>query len=354
MDQDEMFMNRALELATYGEGFTSPNPQVGAVLVARGRIIGEGYHARHGEPHAEVRSIASVSEEDRHLIRESTLYVTLEPCCTYGRTPPCSDLIIKEGIPRVVISSGDQSPGIDGRSVSLLRKKGIDVKEGVLNAQGRFLAARRNIYVTGHRPYILLKYAMSLDGFIGKDTHQVMLSNAASWRLVHRLRQSMDAIMVGTGTVRTDNPQLTNRLFWGKEPVRVIPDLHGRLDMEGRVFQGPAQTWIFRSSSLPAPPPCPEHIRYLLLDTRDELLPQMLRHLADEGITGLLVEGGTKLLRSFLAADLWDEAVVSSCQTFISEGIPNPGFLEDPEDRLVLGDNTLYWFRHPRYRTGIR
>jgi len=350
MDQDELYMRRALALAALGEGTTSPNPQVGAVLVAGGRILGEGYHARHGGPHAEVRALGAVQDEDRHLIRESTLYVTLEPCCIHGRTPPCTDLILQEGIPRVVVSAQDHSPGIDGRGIALLRKHGVAVREMVLPEQGRWLAARRNHFVTNHRPYVILKYAMSIDGFIGKETHQVLLSNPASWRLVHRIRQSMDAIMVGTGTVLTDDPQLTNRLFWGKEPVRVIPDLHGRLDLSGRVFQGPGQTWVFRSSRLPPPPDCPSHIRFFLLDSREDPLPLMLQSLADEGITGLLVEGGMKLLRSFLAAGLWDEAVVSSCQTFIAEGVPNPGFLEHPEDQLVLGDNTLYWFRHPKYR----
>lgn len=343
-------MSRAMRLARLGEGSTSPNPMVGAVLVAGGRIIGEGFHARHGGPHAEVQAVRSVREADKYLIRESTLYVTLEPCCTHGRTPPCTDLILQERIPRVVIAHRDFSPGIAGRSVNLLRKQGVTVREQVLEEEGRLLAARRNVFVSSHRPYILLKYAMSVDGFIGKESHQVMLSNAASWRLVHRLRQSMDAIMVGTGTILIDNPQLTNRLFWGREPVRVIPDLQGRLSLESRVFEGPVETWVFRSRNQPDPGDLPAHVRLFYIDPAEDPLPQMLSLIADEGVTGLLVEGGMKLLRSFLAADLWDEAIVASCGTFIAEGIPNPGFLQQPEDRIRIGNNMLYWFRNPNYR----
>lgn len=345
-------MSRAFQLARLGEGNTSPNPMVGAVLVAGGRIIGEGYHARHGGPHAEVKAVRSVNERDKRLIPESSLYVTLEPCCTHGRTPPCTDLILQERIPRVVIAHRDFSPGISGRSVQLLRKHGIEVVEHVLEEEGRHLAARRNVYVARHRPYILLKYAMSVDGFIGKESHQVMLSNAASWRLVHRLRQSLDAIMVGTGTVLTDNPQLTNRLFWGKEPIRVIPDLHGRLSLDSRVFQGPGPTWLFRSKHLSVSGKLPAQVRVFGLDPQEDTLPQILSLLADESVTGLLVEGGMKLLRSFLASGLWDEAVVATCADFIADGIPNPGFLQQPEDMFRLGDNTLYWFRNQEQTHG--
>ncbi len=348
------FMRRAMDLARLGEGRISPNPMVGAVLVAQGRIIGEGYHHRYGESHAEVRAIGSVKEEDRPLLTDSTLYVTLEPCCVYGRTPPCTDLILKCGIPRVVVSVQDQSPGIQGRGIRLLEKQGVHVQTGIMALEGSWLAMPRNVFVSENRPFIWLKYAMSKDGMIGQATHQVNLSNPVSWRLVHRLRQKADAIMVGTDTVLVDNPRLTNRLFWGREPVRIIPDLNARLPVDARIFHLQGETWIFRSQSAHHEADLPANVRVLRIDADRPTIPQMLSVLAGEGITGLMVEGGGRLLRAFLAAGLWDEAIVSSCPSFLGEGIPNPGLLTLPEDSWQIGEDQLYWFRHPRYHVDIR
>lgn len=347
LDIHELFMHRALDLASMAEGDTSPNPQVGAVLVYQNRIIGEGFHHRHGESHAEVLAVQSVATADKHLIPECTLYVTLEPCCIHGRTPPCTDLILSLGIKRVVVSALDQSPGIQGRGIAILKKGGVDLTSGILGEEGKLLAAQRNIYVTKDRPYILLKFAMSKDGYIGRTSHQVHLSNPISWRFVHRLRNRVDAIMVGTETVLTDDPLLTNRLFWGNAPIRVIPDLHDRIPPDCKLFQTPTPTWVFRSKFRPVPKLDNTHVRFFLLDPEQDILPQVLRHLADENITGLLVEGGSKLLRSFIVENLWDEAIVSSCATFMGEGIPNPGFLTQPLESIQLLDNELYWFRNP-------
>jgi diaminohydroxyphosphoribosylaminopyrimidine deaminase/5-amino-6-(5-phosphoribosylamino)uracil reductase len=342
----EEFMQRALDLASLGEGDTSPNPQVGAVLVHDGVIIGEGYHKQHGKAHAEVNAIQAVREEHVHLIPKSTLYVSLEPCCIYGRTPPCTELILRHRIPRVITSATDLSSGIQGRGVSLLRKGGVEVTTGILAEQGELLAAQRNTYVKENRPYILLKFAMSKDGFIGRASHQVHLSNPVSWRFVHRLRHRVDAIMVGTETVLTDDPLLTNRLFWGNAPIRVIPDLHDRIPVDCKLFQTPSPTWVFRSKHRPVPLIHNPNVRFFLLDPEEPILLQIVQSLANEQITGLLVEGGSKLLRSFIADNLWDEAIVSSCSDFMGDGIPNPGNLMAPSDHIHLLDNELYWFRN--------
>jgi diaminohydroxyphosphoribosylaminopyrimidine deaminase/5-amino-6-(5-phosphoribosylamino)uracil reductase len=316
------------------------------VLVHDDLIIGEGYHKKYGSAHAEVNAILSVREENKHLISSSTLYVTLEPCCIFGKTPPCTDLILKYGIPRVITSATDLSSGIQGRGISFLRRGGVDVITGILAQKGELLAAQRNTFVKEHRPYILLKFAMSKDGFIGRASHQVHLSNSVSWRFVHRLRHRVDAIMVGTETVLTDDPLLTNRLFWGTAPVRVIPDLHDRIPPDCKLFQTPTPTWVFRSKYRPVPVIPNPNLRFFLLDTEKEILPQIMQSLADENITGLLVEGGSKLLRSFIADNLWDEAIVSSCSHFMGDGIPNPGNLTEPTDHIHLLDNELYWFRN--------
>ncbi len=349
-DDHEQFMQRALALARLAEGDTSPNPGVGAVLVCEGIIIGEGYHAAHGHAHAEVKAVRSVRPEHQSLIAQATLYVTLEPCCVYGRTPPCTDLILETGIKRVVISAIDQSPGVNGKGLKILRSKGVEVITDVLRAQGEYQAQIRNTFITEKRPYVILKLAMSRDGIIGQESGQVNLSNPPSWRLVHRLRHRVDGIMIGTRTALIDDPQLTNRLFWGESPVRIIPDLKGRLHPDLAIFRGPTETWIIRESHTPTPEKWPEHVKLKALHPRTGL-DGILHLLAEDGLSSILVEGGATLIQSFWDHDLWDEAILSSTDRYLGQGISAPVGFTEPEDHLTLGTNEFSWFRHSRYKS---
>ena len=339
-------MARAIQLARLGAGSTSPNPQVGAVLVDHQQIIGEGYHHRWGEAHAEVMAVRSVPEPLRKRIPHSTLYVSLEPCCVHGRTPPCTDLIRHVGIKRVVISCLDESPGIQGQGVALLEASGVEVISGVLQEEGRLLAAPRNTFVREHRPYVILKSAMSRDGYVGRPGGQVQLSHDFSWRLVHRIRYQVDGILIGTGTALADDPQLTNRLFWGKDPIRIVLDrrnrLHGQLQL---ICQGP-QTLIYHHPDTPPTYPIGPHVTTVATPfaSADPIGP-ILNDLARRNITTLLVEGGPQILASFLEHQFWDEALIASTPHYLGDGIPFPGGVRNPEHTFSLLGDEYGWFR---------
>ncbi|PHN08443.1 bifunctional diaminohydroxyphosphoribosylaminopyrimidine deaminase/5-amino-6-(5-phosphoribosylamino)uracil reductase RibD [Flavilitoribacter nigricans] len=318
----EKYMQRCFELARLGTGSTAPNPTVGAVIVYQDRIIGEGYHTRYGHPHAEVEAVRSVSAEDRHLIPRSTLYVSLEPCSVHGRTPPCTDLIIREKIPEVVISYIDRSPGVNGEGVARLREHGVEVVEGVLSEAGKLLSAPRNIFVTRQRPYLILKYAVSANGYLGlPDGKPFWLTNGYSKRLVHRWRSEVDAIMVGTSTALYDNPRLNTRLFPGSSPIRVIPDRNLRLPLHLHVFDDSIPTLIFTHQN----PPDHEFTQteYIQLEPED-FFGALLRELHRRNIQTLMVEGGQVILEHFQKTGLWDEARIFRTPHYLEEGLPAP------------------------------
>lgn len=306
---DEKYMRRALQLAKGGEGRVAPNPMVGAVVVADGRIIGEGFHRTYGGPHAEVNAIASVKEEDRHLLKESTIYVTLEPCSHYGKTPPCSKLIIETGIPRVVIGAPDPNPLVAGRGVKMMREAGIEVTENVLKEEcfeinKRFMTAHTSV-----RPWIQLKWAQSADGFIAAydrdgNLKPVKISSSLSSVWMHRERANVEAIMVGSNTRKIDNPRLDVR-FWGGKNPKVIDCRH---DMD---------------------------------------CLQFVELLRKEGITSLMVEGGAKLLQSFIKDGLYDEIRVEESPKLIGEGVKSPTLPEDvyPVAREICRDNVITLYR---------
>lgn len=272
-------MRRALELAAHGELDASPNPMVGAVIVdASGRIIGEGWHRRCGEGHAEVNAVASVA--DQEALKDSTMYVTLEPCSHYGKTPPCAELIVRTGIPRVVIGTLDPFAKVSGRGVARLREAGVKVEVGMLEKECQGLNRK---FMTAHRcrrPYITLKWAQSADGFI--DGH---VSTPLNSMLVHKLRATHDAILVGSGTALADNPALDTRLYAGKSPVKVVLDRRGRVGNDLRMFSE-GETVVMRDYSS---------------------LADAMERLYERGITSVLVEGGATLHRSFIEDNLWDE-----------------------------------------------
>lgn len=287
MTIDEKYMRRALELAAHGQGNTSPNPMVGAVIVdAAGRIIGEGYHRCCGEGHAEVNAVASVT--DKSVLRDCTMYVTLEPCSHYGKTPPCARLIIDSGIPRVVIGASDPFKEVAGRGIRMLREAGVEVVEGVLADESRELNCR---FMTAHecmRPFVSLKWAQSADGFMDSDRisgEPERFSTSLNSMIVHRLRSLHDAILVGSGTALADNPRLDCRLWPGRSPRPVVMDRRGRIDCDSLRMSHPV---VLGEKSIAA----------------------ALSALYGMGITSVLVEGGAGLLRAFIDSDMWDEARV--------------------------------------------
>ena len=286
---DTAYMKRALELAARGMGYTSPNPMVGAVIVHQGRIIGEGYHRRLGEAHAEVNAVNSVKEGDLHLLPESTMYVTLEPCSHYGKTPPCAKLIIDRQIPRVVVGAVDPFSKVAGRGIAMLRQAGIDVTEDVLADECRQLNAT---FFTAHTlgsPFVTLKWAQSTDMFMDhlrseQEPGAARFSNSATTMLTHRLRSLHDAILTTASTVNADNPSLNVRCWGGRSPRPVIIDRHGKLNPEATIL-----------GSDP------------IIYTRDIPLEELLSDLySRHGLTSVLVESGPTLLNQFIDQELWD------------------------------------------------
>lgn len=322
MNTDEQYMARALQIAALGYGRVSPNPMVGAVVVADGRVIGEGYHRQWGHAHAEVNAIASVSDADRHLLSQSTIYVTLEPCSHYGKTPPCSKLIIETGIPRVVVGCMDPFKEVSGRGVKMLREAGVEVITGVLEEGCRQLNRK---FITAHtegRPYVLLKWAESADGFMsigdGKQTH---ISTPLTQTVMHRLRAGYDAIMVGANTVRTDNPSLTTRLWHGRNPMRVVMSHDGCKDLADRKVFTDGNPTLLYSTSGKTLGKCGENVEESQLP---ETLDGVARDLYRRGITSLMVEGGPTLLQSFFDCGLWDEVRIEHGDKALGSGIAAP------------------------------
>lgn len=344
MTKDELYIQRCLDLARLGAGRVSPNPMVGAVLVYEDRIIGEGWHQKYGEAHAEVNAVKSVKPEDQHLLAKATLYVSLEPCCIFGRTPPCTDLIIKHKIPKVVISCLDQTPEVAGTGVRILQDHGVEVISGVLEEQGKELARFRNNFVTRQRPYIFLKFAQTLNGFMGQPDEQIWISNAFSKRLVHKWRSEVDAILVGSKTALVDNPQLTNRLYFGKSPLRIVLDRNLTLPKDLNIFHQPHETLIVTEASSDQRPET--NIQYLQLDFDQDFLNQLLQHLHQQKVTTLLVEGGAKLLQSFIDQDLWDEALILVGNKTIEKGIPAPLVSGNITTRFSLGKDQIIRYQN--------
>ncbi|MDO4319103.1 MAG: bifunctional diaminohydroxyphosphoribosylaminopyrimidine deaminase/5-amino-6-(5-phosphoribosylamino)uracil reductase RibD [Bacteroidales bacterium] len=329
MQVNPEYMRRALELAARGRGNTSPNPMVGAVIVSPdGRIIGEGYHRRCGEAHAEVNAIASVG--DRMLLHDCTMYVTLEPCSHYGKTPPCAQLIIDTGIPRVVIAAADPFREVAGRGVAMLRAAGVEVVEGVMSEQSRSLNAR---FMTAHelqRPFITLKWARSADGFTDSDRpdgQPARLSTPITSMLVHRLRACNDAILVGSGTILADSPRLDCRLWPGRSPRPVILDRRGRINPD--------------ALKMPVTP---------LIINDCVPLGEIMHTLYLQNLTSILVEGGPTLLQSFIDAGLWDLARVETSPVSLGRHgrSPSPRLAATPAlSREIDGNRLDFYTKNP-------
>lgn len=345
MATDEHYMRRCFDLARMGAGHTSPNPMVGAVIVAKGQIIGEGWHRRYGEAHAEVNAVASVSEAHRELLPQSTLYVSLEPCCIHGKTPPCTDLILRERIPRVVVSAIDMTPGVAGKGLDNLRSAGVEVQCGLLANEGARLSLVRNTFVVHRRPYVVLKWAQTQGGLIGAGDRQVWISAAWSQRLTHRLRHWCDAILVGTNTALIDDPALDNRYWWGRSPLRIVLDRDGKLPRCAKLLDGSRPTWVVtdkvsEQSSLP-------NVRFVELPFDDRLLQKLMDLLFEHRIASILVEGGAFTLRRFIEQGLWDEAWVIRGASSLQKGIPAPTVGGRIEQSFQCGADEVTILRSP-------
>ena len=344
MSQEELYIKRCFDLAKLGLGKVSPNPLVGAVIVHNDRIIGEGFHAEYGKAHAEVNAIASVREEDKKLLKEATIYISLEPCCIHVNTPPCTDLIIKNKIPEVVFSSIDKTPEVNGKSVQLLKEAGCSVRFGMLQSEGEELSCIRNTYVGKKRPYIILKYAQSQDGFLSKKGESTWLTNSISQRLVHKWRSESDAIIIGTNTAEIDNPNLTNRLYFGTNPLRIILDKNLQLSKKLNIYDDSVPTWIatekeIKNSNL-------KNTHFVKIDFDKKMISSLLSKLYTEKTSTLIVEGGAKLLHSFIELDLWDEARVFIADRFLGSGVKAPTLSQSEAEIFKIGNDRLVVFKH--------
>lgn len=345
------FIRRCFDLAQRGLGSTSPNPSVGAVIVDNtNRIIGEGWTSPFGGPHAEVNAVASVKLEEKHLLSSATIFVSLEPCFHFGKTPPCVDLILKEKIPHVVIAYMDPFPFVAGKSIQKLKEQGVKVEIVIHednNKDSILLPFFTN--VSTKRPFIILKWAETADGFIGDALQTIPISNIYTKRLVHKWRSEVDGIMVGTNTAALDNPELTNRLYFGKSPVRIVLDKKRRLSHNLHVFDGSVKTLIYTEGEIPKDDIHPQtSVDYRSVPFDGTLLPHILKDLYSQNIGILLVEGGAQLLNTFIEKGLWDEArVFKTTKTLISpNGIPAPKIADAQlEKKIQLFDNQLLIFR---------
>ncbi|MCW5923940.1 MAG: bifunctional diaminohydroxyphosphoribosylaminopyrimidine deaminase/5-amino-6-(5-phosphoribosylamino)uracil reductase RibD [Saprospiraceae bacterium] len=340
MTTDAQYIRRCFDLALLGAGHVSPNPMVGAVLVHGGRIIGEGWHQRYGAAHAEVNCLRSVAPDDRPLIPYSTLYCSLEPCFHFGKTPPCVDLILEQKIPRVVVANEDPNPQVAGQSIAKMRTAGVEVVTGVLANEGQWLNRAFFTWLELQRPHIILKWAQTRDGFLGRRGERTPISGPAAQRLLHRWRSEADAIWVGTTTALTDNPRLDARLVGGKNPLRVTFDRAGKIPAGFHLLDDSIATWIFgkyreghfsKTSFFPAE------------NDAATLVPQVLEKLRAANHAIVLVEGGAQVLSQLLEQGYWDEIRVIESERALGDGIAAPKVPEVAQlrEQFALGSDMV-------------
>jgi diaminohydroxyphosphoribosylaminopyrimidine deaminase/5-amino-6-(5-phosphoribosylamino)uracil reductase len=328
-----------------GAGGVAPNPLVGAVLVYNDRIIGEGYHQKYGEAHAEVNCISSVAEADKGFIEKSTMYVSLEPCAHFGKTPPCADLIIKNKIPNVVIGCRDSFSVVDGKGMERLKAAGVQVLFGMLENDCRELNKRFFTFYEKQRPYIILKWAQSSDEKIGSGNEErVFISNEFTNRLVHKWRTEEASIMVGTNTALLDDPALTTRLWPGNNPVRLVIDMDLKLPTSLKLFDGTVKTIVFNQQR----EEIGEMLSFYKIDKDEKFVPQILNALHKLQLSSVIIEGGAKLLQLFIDENAWDEArVISNEELIIGSGLNAPVLKNSNlfEEQKIKSD-TISFFRN--------
>ena len=335
-------MQRCLDLAALGLGNVSPNPMVGAVIVHNGKIIGEGYHRLYGEAHAEVNAVKQVLlrfDNAADLLKQATIYVSLEPCAHYGKTPPCADLIIKHRIPKAVIGCRDPFEQVDGKGIEKLKDAGIEVRVGVLEEECKWLNRRFFTRVQKHRPYIILKWAQTADAFFAPDNNrQLWITGPESRKLVHQWRGEEDAVLVGKNTVAIDNPRLNVRYDTGRSPKRVVIDRRLELDSGLNVFDQSVETLIFNSIKTTIE----GKNKYIALEDFDRFVPQyILYQLYLQDIQSVIIEGGAYTLNTFIEVGLWDEARIFTGSISLTSGIKAPEIKGIIADKVLSGTDSL-------------
>ena len=333
-----LYMQRALQLAHLGAGAVSPNPMVGCIIVHKGLIVGEGWHQKYGEAHAEVNAVNSVV--DKSILSESEVYVTLEPCSHFGKTPPCADLLIKYQVKKVYVCNQDPNPLVGGKGIEKLREAGIEVETGLLENEGRQLNKRFFTFMEEKRPYIILKWAETGDGFIAKpNCEAVQISNLLSRRFVHKMRLEADAIMVGTNTARYDNPKLDTRFWTGKNAIRVMIDKQLSLPQNLHLFDNSQTTICFNYS---IDKQINENI-FIKIPKNISSGKFIIEEMYQRKVQSIIIEGGAILLHSFIDLKLYDEAVILKTKKKLGEGITAPKIDITTELRENLGDNEIYF-----------
>ncbi len=344
MESHEVYMERCLELARQGLGHVAPNPLVGSVIVYEGKVIGEGYHRQYGKAHAEVNAINSVKEKE--LLPHSTIYVSLEPCCHHGKTPPCTDLIIANKIPHVVIGCVDPYDVVAGKGISRLRNHGIKVDVGILKSRAMHVNRRFFTFHEKKRPYIILKWAQTADAFIdierlpGTPARPTWITSEKLRMLVHKWRTEEQAIMVGTITALKDNPKLNVRDWTGKNPIRIVLDENLTLSSSLHLFDNSQPTLVFNQLTEKQE----GKIQWIKTDfASPDFLHHMLTILYTHNIQSLIVEGGQKLLKAFISSNLWDEARIFQGSKFFEKGLRAPTLPLTKFSQVFIGKEILYW-----------
>ena len=342
--EDEKYMQRCLELAKLGFGEAAPNPMVGSVIVHQGKIIGEGYHQKAGKAHAEVNAINAV--KDQSLLKEATIYVNLEPCAHFGKTPPCADLIVEKEIPRVVIGCVDSFAKVAGKGIEKLKNGGCEVEVGVLEQESIKLNKRFFTFHEKKRPYIILKWAETIDGFIDlvrKPSDPIepnWITNDLAKKMVHKWRTEETSFMVGTNTAKNDNPRLTAREWSGRNPVRIVLDQGLSLDKSLHIFNNEATTIIFNTIKTENT----ANLKFIKVDFDKNMLSSILNELHRLDIQSIVVEGGRQLLTSFIEQNLWDEVRVFIGNKQFYEGIGAPILKGQLVKEEKIDDSVLRWY----------
>jgi diaminohydroxyphosphoribosylaminopyrimidine deaminase/5-amino-6-(5-phosphoribosylamino)uracil reductase len=350
VENQEKYIKRCIELAKNGFGTTYPNPMVGSVIVCDGKTIGEGWHKKSGEPHAEVNAINAV--KDKSLLKRATIYVNLEPCSHFGKTPPCSDLIIKHQIPNVVIGTIDSNVKVAGNGVKKLIAAGINVTVGVLEDECKELNKRFFTFHEKKRPYVILKWAESQDGFIAPINRQakdekierkpVWITNEFSRQLVHKWRSEEQAILVGTNTVVNDNPKLDVRDWAGTNPIRIVLDQNNRIQKDSHIFDNQIKTIIF--SEMPNAN-MGEKTTVEVIDFKQNVAQQILNELHKHNIQSVIIEGGQQTLQTLIDDNLWDEARIFIGNKVFENGIKAPNISLKKNEKHTIGNDELLIYR---------
>lgn len=340
-------MMRCMQLAKKGLGTTYPNPLVGAVVVYNERILGEGWHRKAGEPHAEVIAIQNV--KDKSLLKEATLYVNLEPCSHFGKTPPCANLIVEKGLKKVVIGSVDLNPKVSGNGIKKLKEAGCEVVVGVCKKETDALNKRFFTFQYKKRPFIILKWAETKDGFIAplhkNEIKPVWISNTYSRQLAHKMRAEEQVILIGTKTALQDNPSLTTRDWQGGNPLRVLIDKDLKVGLKANVFDASSNSLVVNKKRVGIS----NHISYITIDFSEPIAQQIVNILYAENIQSLIIEGGTKTLQTFIDENLWDETYVFKGATALTQGIHAPRINEVLAIKKLVANDALYIYKNPTY-----